>query len=66
MKGQVLANCGALGLDPAALSLSSYIEAMAARNDDIGPGEPAEPADRARLSRFHRARMTADGVTGNA
>ncbi len=32
MKGQVLVNCGAMGLDSASLSLSGYLEALAVHN----------------------------------
>lgn len=52
--------CGQLGLDPAALSLSGYLEALAyhAAPEQAAGNEPGEPHDRARLSRFHRARKT--------
>lgn len=53
----VIANCGAMGLDWAALSLSGYLEAIAARGGEYdGAGEPGEPTDRARVLRFHLAR----------
>lgn len=54
----MLVTCGQLGLDPAALSLSGYLEALAchANPDAANDHEPGEPHDRARLSRFHRAR----------
>lgn len=58
MKGVVLRNCGALGLDWERLSLSGYVEAMnAGERDD---GEVTITADVSRLKRF----MAAHG--GNA
>ena len=41
MKGLVIANCGAMGLDWERLSMSGYLEAMAARSgdQDIGARE---------------------------
>lgn len=65
MKGQVLVNCGAMGLDPATLSMSGYLEALAAHNAANDPnhkGEPNITADPERLRRF----MNAHGVAGNA
>lgn len=40
MKGLVIANCGALGLDWERLSMSGYLEAMAARSGDQETGAP--------------------------
>lgn len=37
MKGAVLVNCGAMGLDPATLSISGYLEALAAHNASNDP-----------------------------
>lgn len=56
----MLVNCGKLGLDPAGLSLSGYLEALAAHNaaSDPGSAAPADPVDLDRLSRFHRARKS--------
>lgn len=60
MKGQVLVNCGTMGLDPAALSLSGYLEALDAHNSAAdGPG--AQPPSEA-LGKF----MAAHGVAGHA
>jgi hypothetical protein len=57
VKGLVIANCGAMGLDWERLSMSGYLEAIAARGGEYeGAGEPGEPHDRERLLRFHRAR----------
>lgn len=51
MKGLIIANCGAMGLNWERLSLSGYIEAMNARNSD---GE-TEKADTSDLKRFMEA-----------
>lgn len=62
MKGQVLVNCGAMGLDAATLSLSGYIEALAAHNaanDPDAPRDPAISADPERLKRFMAAHREA-------
>lgn len=60
MKGLVIANCGAMGLDWERLSMSGYLEAMAARSGDLGAdAEPGEVHDRERLLRFHNARKGA-------
>lgn len=40
MKGLVIANCGALGLDWERLSMSGYLEAMAARSGGQDSGAP--------------------------
>ena len=57
MKGLVISNCGAMGLDWAALSMSGYLEAMAARSGDLSAdAEPGYVHDRAWLLRFHNAR----------
>lgn len=63
MKGQVLVNCGAMGLDPAALSLSGYLESLAAHNaaNDPDAGKTAAPISD-QMKRF----MAAHGVAGNA
>lgn len=56
----MLANCGQLGLDPAALSVSGYLEALAAHNSAGEPEkrEPGELADINRLKRFKAARTS--------
>jgi hypothetical protein len=56
VKGQVLVNCGAMGLDPATLSLSGYLETMAAHeaaSDPKANKRPAEVSDG--LRRFMKA-----------
>ncbi len=58
MKGVVIANCGAMGLDWERLSMSGYLEAMAARDPDRSEG--AEPSKR--FLRF----AAAHGVIGHA
>lgn len=40
MKGVIIANCGAMGLDWSALSMSGYLEAMAARSGGQKTGSP--------------------------
>lgn len=52
----MLANCGQLGLDPASLSLSGYLEALAAHAAASG-GDKAPPSkeETERLSRFFGA-----------
>lgn len=60
MKGRVLANCGAMGLDPAMLSISGYLEAMAASSAD--PKDAGADDASPELKRF----MAAHGVAGNA
>lgn len=52
----MLANCGQLGLDPATLSLSGYLEALAAHNA-ASDGDKAPPTreETERLSRFFGA-----------
>jgi len=40
VKGLVIANCGAMGLDWERLSISGYLEAMAARSGDQDAGAP--------------------------
>lgn len=58
MKGMVLRNCGTMGLDWNAVSLSGYLEALSAETDDAGgPSEVSEG-----LRRF----MSAHGVAGHA
>lgn len=53
-KGQVIANCGAMGLDWRFLSLSGYFEALEAANTMNSPEEkPVEPS--AGLKRFMSA-----------
>ena len=61
MKGVVISNCGTLGIDWDRLSLSGYLEAMAAYSGMGEPGKPdvtVTPALR-RFAEHHRA-------TGNA
>lgn len=53
MKGVVIANCGAMGLNWERLSLSGYIEAMNARAAD---GE-TEKADVSGLKKFMSAHV---------
>lgn len=57
MKGVVLVNCGQLGLDWSAISLSGYLEAMNAHSDDGAPTE---------VSPGLKSFLKAHGVTGNA
>ncbi len=40
MKGMVISNCGAMGLNWERLSMSGYLEAMAARSGDQDTGAP--------------------------
>lgn len=58
MKGLVISNCGAMGLDWAGLSMSGYLEAMNARGGEGKPEAKASPE----LKRF----LTAHGAMGNA
>lgn len=52
----MLANCGQLGLDPASLSLSGYIEALAAHNATADGSKPAPTKEETeRLRRFFGA-----------
>lgn len=52
-KGQVLSNCGQLGLDWRLLSLSEYLEALEAHNEAHQPeGAKSGPVDPERLRRF--------------
>ena len=60
MKGVVLVNCGRLGLDPASLSLSGYLEALWAGNSD-GDTATAD-TDTTRLSRFLNAHRGMDNA----
>lgn len=58
MKGIVIANCGAMGLDWERLSMSGYLEAMAARD----PERTDNPEPSKRFLRF----AAAHGVIGHA
>ena len=63
MKGQVLVKCGAMGLDPASLSLSGYLESLAAHN---AANDPEAGKSSAPLSDGMKRFMVAHGVMGNA
>lgn len=61
MKGLVIANCGAMGLDWERLSMSGYLEAVDARSRADG-GARGVPADMSDIKRF----MIARGEIGHA
>jgi len=58
VKGMVIANCGAMGLDWERLSMSGYLEACGARDPDRSTETEPTP----RFKRF----ATAHGVIGHA